>query len=56
MIYAPRVTVQSGTLKYHITRLDNMSPETIDHEVLDRSKFDINYGFQVQEQIRYGMM
>ena len=39
---AQRVMVEAGTLRYHITSLDPMTPEDIDLDVLHRLKFDVN--------------
>lgn len=38
--HAQRVTVQAGTLTYHITRLDPTSPGRVDHTTLNGHKFD----------------
>ena len=39
---AARVMVEAGTLRYHITRVDPMTPLAIDLDVLHRLKFDVS--------------
>ena len=41
-----RTTVESGTLNYHITWMEPMTPQGINLDQLDPLKFDVSNGFQ----------
>ena len=44
---AAHTTVQSGILNHHITRMEPMTPESINVEQLNELKFHVSTGFQI---------